>query len=171
MNKNQQQLLQQLAVLAVERQQVIATAESCTAGMIAAALTELSGSSAWFDRGFVTYSNEAKQQMLGVTEETLKGPGAVSAATVAQMAQGALARSSATVAVSVSGVAGPGGGSEQKPVGTVWMAWASRDYGHRTRHFLFAGDRADVRSQTVTEAVRGLIDCILSEPEVSPIRH
>ncbi len=171
MNKEQQQLLQQLAVLAVERQQVIATAESCTAGMIAAALTELSGSSAWFDRGFVTYSNDAKQQMLGVTEETLQGPGAVSAATVAQMAQGALARSSATMAVSVSGVAGPGGGSEQKPVGTVWMAWASRDYGHRTRHFLFAGDRADVRSQTVTEAVRGLIDCILSEPEVSPIRH
>lgn len=171
MNRELQILLEQLATLAVEHDQVIATAESCTAGMIAAALTELSGSSAWFDRGFVTYSNEAKKQMLGVTDETLDGPGAVSAATVAQMAQGALSRSAASMSVSVSGVAGPGGGSESKPVGTVWMAWASRDFGHRTRHFIFSGDRARVREQTVIEAVRGLIDCILSEACESPTRH
>lgn len=171
MNKELQQLLEQLATLAIERDQVIATAESCTAGMIAAALTELSGSSAWFDRGFVTYSNQAKEQMLGVTEETLQGPGAVSAATVAQMAQGALARSAASMAVSVSGVAGPGGGSESKPVGTVWMAWASRDFGHRTRHYIFPGDRAAIREQTVIEAIRGLIECILSEACESPTRH
>ncbi len=171
MNKELQTLLQQLASLAIEQDQMIATAESCTGGLIAAALTELSGSSVWFDRGFVTYSNQAKKDLLGVTQETLEGSGAVSAATVAQMAQGALARGSASMAVSVSGVAGPGGGSDSKPVGTVWIAWASRDFGHRTRHFIFSGDRASVRQQTVIEAIRGLIDCILSEVSESPTRH
>lgn len=170
-DSTQHQLLQQLATLAVEREQIIATAESCTGGLIAGALTELAGSSAWFDRGFVTYSNESKQQLLGVTEETLAGPGAVSAATVAQMAQGALARSNASMAVSVSGVAGPSGGSDSKPVGTVWIAWASDAFGHRTRHFVFTGDRAQIRDQTVTEAIRGLIECILSDPCDSPLRH
>jgi nicotinamide-nucleotide amidase len=171
MNADQKQLLQQLATLAIEQEQVIATAESCTGGLIAAALTELAGSSTWFDRGFVTYSNAAKRELLGVSEETLHGPGAVSAATVAEMAQGALSRSGASLTVSVSGVAGPGGGSAEKPVGTVWMAWASRDYGHRTRHFLFTGDRDSIRQQTVTEALRGLVDCILSEPLATPVRH
>lgn len=165
------ELQRQLATLAVERGQVIATAESCTGGLIAAALTELAGSSNWFDRGFVTYSNNAKRQMLGVTAETLQGPGAVSAASVAEMARGALSHSSATMSVSVSGVAGPGGGSADKPVGTVWMAWASLDYGHRTRHFQFSGDRASVRRQAVTEAIRGLIDCILSEQADPAVTH
>lgn len=171
MNPDQSALMQQLARLAVEQEQVIATAESCTGGLIAAALTDLAGSSHWFDRGLVTYSNEAKQEVLGVSPETLQRSGAVSAACVAEMAQGALARSRASIAVSVSGVAGPDGGSDEKPVGTVWMAWASRDYGHRTRHFLFAGDRDRVRQQTVTEALRGIIECILSEPRESPLRH
>lgn len=171
MSAEQQALLQNLAVLAIEQKLIIATAESCTGGMIAAAITDMPGSSEWFDRGFVTYSNSSKQGLLGVTDETLAGPGAVSAATVAQMAQGALARSDATLTVSVSGVAGPGGGSENKPVGTVWIAWASDDYGHYTRHFLFQGDRAAVRDQTVTEAIRGLVRCIVSDAFEVPVRH
>ena len=123
--EEQQALVQQLATIATQQKLIISTAESCTGGLIAAVCTDLAGSSVWFDRGFVTYSNEAKQDLLGVTEETLLGQGAVSAATVAQMAQGALARSKATIAVSVSGIAGPGGGTLDKPVGTVWLAWAS----------------------------------------------
>lgn len=167
----QQTLLRELASLTIREQVVIATAESCTGGLIAAALTELAGSSDWFDRGFVTYSNESKQEMLGVTEETLQQQGAVSGAAVAQMAQGALARSNASLAVSVSGVAGPAGGSDAKPVGTVWIAWASDHYGQSTRHFVFKGDRAAVREQTVTEAIRGLIKCIVSDALEVPVKH
>jgi len=159
----QNELLAQLATLALENKTVIATAESCTGGMIAAALTDLSGSSAWFDRGFVTYSNEAKMQMLGVTRETIEEQGAVSAAAVAEMSQGALARSDATLSVAVSGVAGPTGGSDSKPVGTVWIAWASDSRGALTRHYRFSGDREAVREQTVCEALKGLIGCIGSE--------
>lgn len=171
MSAEQQALLQKLATLAIEKKVIIATAESCTGGMIAAAITNLAGSSEWFDRGFVTYSNNSKRSLLGVTDETLAGPGAVSAATVAQMAQGALAQSDATLTVSVSGVAGPGGGSENKPVGTVWIAWASNDYGQYTQHFLFKGNRAAVRNQTVTEAIRGLVRCIVSDASGVPARH
>lgn len=171
MSVEQQTLLRKLSVLALEQNIVIATAESCTGGMIAGAITDLAGSSQWFDRGFVTYSNNAKQDLLGVTGETLAGPGAVSAATVAQMAQGALARSDANLTVSVSGVAGPDGGTEAKPVGTVWIAWASDSYGHYTRHFLFDGNRAAVREQTVTEAIRGLVKCIVSDAIAGPVRH
>ncbi len=169
--EEQQALVQQLATIATQQKLIISTAESCTGGLIAAVCTDLAGSSVWFDRGFVTYSNEAKQDLLGVTEETLLGQGAVSAATVAQMAQGALARSKATIAVSVSGIAGPGGGSLDKPVGTVWLAWASEGFGHRTRHFMFGGNRADIRRQAVTEALRGLLACIVSEAPVAPVRH
>ena len=171
MSEEQQVLLQRFAGLATQQGLVVSTAESCTGGMIAAACTDLAGSSQWFDRGFVTYSNEAKQDLLGVTEETLLRQGAVSAATVAQMAQGALARSKATIVVAVSGIAGPGGGTVEKPVGTVWLAWASDDFGHRTRHFLFSGDRADIREQAVTEALRGLITCIVSDASSVPVRH
>lgn len=156
-------LLSQLAALALKHSAMIATAESCTGGMIAAALTELSGSSAWFDRGYVTYSNEAKMQMLGVMRETIDGQGAVSAAAVAEMSQGALARSNATLTVAVSGVAGPTGGTDAKPVGTVWIAWASETSGALTRHYQFSGDRDAVREQTVSEALKGLIACIDSE--------
>ncbi len=162
MRTTQQAMVQQLAKVALREQVVIATAESCTGGLIAAALTDRAGSSAFFDRAFITYSNEAKMEMLGVTSETLTEQGAVSAATVAQMAQGALARSSATLTVSVSGVAGPDGGSDAKPVGTVWIAWASASNAY-TRHHVFEGDRASVREQTVIEALRGLIRCIETE--------
>ena len=114
----------QLAHRLVERGVMLVAAESCTGGWLAKACTDLPGSSAWFERGFVTYTNEAKQEMLGVTAETLQAHGAVSEPTVAEMAAGALAHSRAQISVSISGIAGPGGGSEEKPVGTVCFGWA-----------------------------------------------
>ncbi len=135
----------------------LACAESCTGGGIAAALTDVAGSSTWFDRGFVTYSNQAKQDMLGVSPDTLARFGAVSRETVIEMARGALARSRAQLSVAVSGIAGPGGGSPDKPVGTVWIAWAAPgETSAVCEHF--AGDRAAVRSSAIDAALRGLLD-------------
>lgn len=133
-----------------------ATAESCTGGWIAKCLTDVAGSSAWFDRGFVTYSNAAKHEMLGVREETLAGQGAVSESTVREMVAGCLARSRAGVAVAVSGIAGPSGATPGKPVGTVWLAWGVRGGEVRTERRLYAGDRDAVRRQTVSRAIAGL---------------
>ncbi len=137
---------------------MLATAESCTGGWIAQELTALAGSSAWFEAGFVTYSNAAKRQMLGVAAELLTpgGPGAVSEETVRAMTHGALANSQAAVAVAVSGVAGPGGGSPDKPVGTVWIAW-QWEQKSEARCFHFAGDRRAVRQATVEAALEGLL--------------
>jgi nicotinamide-nucleotide amidase len=136
---------------------MLATAESCTGGWIAEAVTATAGSSGWFDRGFVTYSNEAKIDMLGVSPATLAVHGAVSEETVREMAAGALARSRAQVAVAVSGVAGPSGGSAGKPVGMVCLAWATAGAAPRslTRHFI--GDRETVRRRSVEHALRELI--------------
>lgn len=136
---------------------VLATAESCTGGWVAEVVTASSGSSAWFDRGWVTYSNEAKEQMLGVPATLLDQAGAVSEAVVRAMAEGALARSAATHAIAVSGVAGPSGGSPEKPVGTVWIAWASRPGQTWARLFHFDGDREEVRQQTVVQALAELM--------------
>ena len=134
----------------------VATAESCTGGGIAAAITDMPGSSAWFDRGFVTYSNEAKQEMLGVSAETLRRFGAVSRETVREMASAAVARSRAGLSVAVSGIAGPGGGTPEKPVGTVWIAWAHEgEVDTRCEHF--PGDRTAVRAATVDVALAGLL--------------
>lgn len=135
----------------------LACAESCTGGGIAAALTDVAGSSAWFDRGFVSYSNLAKQDMLGVSPDTLARCGAVSRETVTEMATGALARSRAQLGVAVSGIAGPGGGTPDKPVGTVWIAWARGAEVWATREH-FEGDRAQVRAATVDAALKGLLD-------------
>ncbi|MFK7862684.1 MAG: CinA family protein [Pseudohongiellaceae bacterium] len=147
-----------LAELLTSRQYMLATAESCTGGWIAQELTALAGSSSWFDSGFVTYSNEAKQSLLDVPADFFEeaGPGAVSEETVRAMTAGAIANSRANVAVAVSGVAGPAGGSEEKPVGTVWIAW---QVGLRTvsRRYSFAGDRRSVRAATVLEALERLI--------------
>jgi len=151
-----------LASLALKEERILATAESCTGGLIAAAFTEVSGSSAWFDRGFVTYSNNAKREMLGVSDRVLESHGAVSEATVIAMANGAVTRSDANIAVSVSGVAGPTGGSDEKPVGTVWIACAGEGVTAVAHHFVFAGDRQSVRQQTVFHAVQILISCIES---------
>ena len=136
----------------------MATAESCTGGGIAEALTALAGSSAWFDSGYVSYSNEAKQRMLGVDSAHFQadGVGAVSREVVLEMSRGAVERSAAQAAVAVSGVAGPGGGSEAKPVGTVWIAWCIAGEGS-AECFNFAGDREAVCSATIQAALDGLI--------------
>ena len=139
---------------------VIATAESCTGGGIATAITRISGSAKWFERGFVTYSNVAKKEMLGVDAKTLKAHGAVSEEVAREMAKGALAHSHADVAVSVTGIAGPTGAAPGKPVGTVHFAWTHR--GGRTQHrkFIFPGGRVEVRMQTVYVAIQGLIELV-----------
>ena len=137
----------------------IATAESCTGGMIAAALTDVAGSSDVFERGFVTYSNAAKRELLGVKLETFRKHGAVSEETAREMAKGALKRSDATVAVAVTGIAGPGGGSKAKPVGTVCFSWATkRLQSAETRRF--RGDRASVRRQSVMRALEGVLETL-----------
>ncbi|WP_137719289.1 CinA family protein [Methylobacillus flagellatus] len=135
----------------------LALAESCTGGLVAAAITDIAGSSAWFDRGFVTYSNLAKQQMLGVNTGTLVHHGAVSAETALEMASGALVNSTAHISAAITGIAGPGGGSEHKPVGMVCFAWASRDGHLESQTMQFAGDRAAVRLQSAKTALAGLL--------------
>lgn len=135
----------------------LCTAESCTGGYLAKVMTDLAGSSEWFECGFVTYSNAAKSRQLGVSPDTLQAHGAVSEAVVNEMVAGALRAGGTEVAVAVSGVAGPGGGSEDKPVGTVWLAWGVRGQPTVARRFRFHGDRARVRHQAVVAAVAGLI--------------
>lgn len=150
-----------IAVLEACKQRgiMLATAESCTGGMIAAALTEIAGSSAVVDRGFVTYSNEAKQDMLGVSAETLRLYGAVSRETALEMAHGALDRSKATIAVAVTGIAGPDGGTPEKPVGLVWFGIAAKGKPAEARSRIFAGlDRSGVRVATVGHALALIAD-------------
>ena len=138
----------------------LATAESCTGGGVAAACTRISGSSEWFERGMVTYTNAAKREMLGVAEETLAAHGAVSEEVAREMAAGALGHSHADVCVAVTGIAGPTGGVPGKPVGTVHFAWAVRGGDIQARKFLFKGNRAAVRLQSVAVALQGLIDVL-----------
>ena len=142
------------------RRRAVATAESCTGGWIAKALTDVAGSSQWFVEGFVTYSDAAKRQRLGVPLSVLKRHGAVSEATVRAMARGALKRTAAQVAVAVTGIAGPGGAVPGKPVGTVWLGWAAR-HGRAIRVAVrlqhFRGDRDAVRRKTVRAALQGLL--------------
>ncbi|MBK5914048.1 nicotinamide-nucleotide amidase [Rhodocyclus purpureus] len=139
------------------RGETLALAESCTGGWVAQCITAIAGSSAWFDRGFVTYSNAAKQEMLGVSLATLKHHGAVSEATALAMAEGALAKSHAQRAIAISGIAGPDGGSADKPVGTVCFAWAGSDGTHAVATCRFAGDRQAVRAAAVAHALDGLL--------------
>lgn len=133
----------------------LVTAESCTGGWIAQCVTEVPGSSLWFDRGFVTYSNSAKIQMLGVKAKTLEMYGAVSAETAKEMVCGALVYSEADFAIAVTGIAGPDGGTEEKPVGTVFIAWASKDGVINIKKNLFTGNRHQIRAQTVLIALEG----------------
>lgn len=150
------ELCARLAQALVLKRWTLATAESCTGGMIAAACTDLSGSSVWFERGFVTYSNAAKTQCLGVPAPLIEQHGAVSEAVVRAMAQGAITHSHADVSIAVTGVAGPTGGSADKPVGTVWFGWSVR--GQLASELQrFAGDRAAVRTATVEHALRLLL--------------
>jgi len=154
------QRVTQLAQALTQRGWMMATAESCTGGLIAARCTDLAGSSTWFDRGVVTYSNQAKVDLLGVPPELIAQHGAVSEAVARAMAQGILARSQAQVAVAVTGVAGPGGGSPDKPVGTVWLAWARTSGPTLALRIQAPGDRAQVRLATVQQALAGLIPLI-----------
>lgn len=136
---------------------MLVTAESCTGGWAAQAITAIAGSSDWFERGFVTYSNASKEELLGVQAQTLERHGAVSEETAREMALGALARSRGTLALAITGVAGPSGGSAAKPVGTVCFAWASRAGGVRSETRRFAGDREAVRRQSVEHALAGVL--------------
>ena len=138
----------------------LVTAESCTGGWIAKSLTDIAGSSDWFDCGLVVYSYEAKQGLLGVRPQTLEEHGAVSRETVIEMVSGALVNSGASVAVAVTGIAGPGGGSTDKPVGTVWIAWKRRGGYARAEVFHFDGDREAVRRQTVGGALAGIAELL-----------
>lgn len=155
-----QTLAEQVAAAAQQRRLMLVTAESCTGGWIAKALTDLPGSSAWFDAGVVTYSYGAKEALLGVNPRTLERTGAVSEETALEMVSGALARFGAGMAVAVTGIAGPTGGTPDKPVGTVWIGWKRRGgYAHATL-FHFAGDREAVRRQTVAAALNGVIKAL-----------
>jgi nicotinamide-nucleotide amidase len=143
---------------------MLATAESCTGGWVAQALTAVPGSSEWFERGFVTYSNDAKREMLGVGADTLARHGAVSEETVREMALGALASSRARLSLAVSGVAGPTGGTPAKPVGTVCLAWALRDGPLRSETRHYAGDRESIRRQSVLRALEGVLELLTGDP-------
>jgi len=149
-------LVQSLARELIEKKYQLATAESCTGGLIGAVCTELAGSSAWFQCALVTYSNSAKQRLLGVHPDTLSNYGAVSKETVTEMCAGALSQQ-ADIVVAVSGVAGPAGGSEEKPVGTVYIGWQKKGCEASVIRFNFAGDRSEVRRQATYEALKGLI--------------
>jgi len=150
------QLAQQLGERLRDAREHLVTAESCTGGWIAKSMTDIAGSSDWFDCGMVAYSYEAKQALLGVRPQTLENFGAVSRETVIEMVSGALVNSGASVAVAVTGIAGPGGGSADKPVGTVWIGWKRRGGYARAEIFHFDGDREAVRRQTVAAALRGV---------------
>ena len=139
---------------------MLACAESCTGGWIAKALTDLAGSSAWFEAGVVSYSNQAKMLLLGVKQETLEQTGAVSEETALEMVSGLLNRLSADVTVAVTGIAGPSGGTPHKPVGTVWIGWQRRGSAARAKLFHFPGDREAVRRQTVAAALEGVLETL-----------
>jgi nicotinamide-nucleotide amidase len=159
-NDNDLALAASVGKLLLAYQHTLVTAESCTGGLAAALITEIDGSSQWFDRGFVTYSNQSKQQMLGISNQTLLNDGAVSKQIAAHMAEQAVARSDANLAVSITGIAGPAGGSDEKPVGTVWFGWKfadSVDQLIQTQHQIFSGSRAAIRMQAVRFALQGIV--------------
>ena len=158
--KTVQELAQVLGEKLTQAGLVVATAESCTGGGVAYAITEISGSSQWFDRGFITYSNGAKMQMLGIDDTLIHQFGAVSEQVVEQMAIAAVKNSDADIAVAISGIAGPEGGTLEKPVGTVCISWYNAHSGSKTASYLFVGDRSDVRTQAIRLALFGLIEII-----------
>lgn len=162
-NNTTYRLAEDLGNILSQRHLYCTVAESCTGGLLSAAITAIPGSSQWFDRGFVTYTNAAKESLLSVPSELISSEGAVSEAVVKAMASGAIAASDATVSVAISGIAGPAGGSDNKPVGTVYIAWAIPLRPVIARRYLFVGDRDLIRQQTVEAALKGLIELILTE--------
>ena len=160
------ELSQTLGSACLQRRLLIATAESCTGGWAAQVITHTAGSSAWFERGFVTYANEAKVEMLGVRPETLAGFGAVSPETAAEMASGALKNSRALISLAITGIAGPTGGSPGKPVGTVCFGWCLRGQAPEVEQRLFQGEREAIRRQAVIHALNGLLVRAKTVPSV-----
>lgn len=160
MTHSAHQLSARIGQILAERGWHLATAESCTGGGVAAAITSVPGSSAWFEYGFVSYANSAKQRLLGVDSETLAREGAVSEAVVLEMVDGALRVAEADIAVAISGIAGPGGGTPEKPVGSVWFAWGLATGARATRFQQFAGDRLAVQAQSVESALAGLVELL-----------
>lgn len=167
MNPTIRSLASQLGQRLIERGLMVATAESCTGGLVAGALTDIAGSSAWFERGFVTYSNHAKMEMLGVAADLIEAHGAVSEEVARAMAEAALVESRAQLAVAVTGIAGPGGGTRDKPVGTVCFAWADEAMTLESETMHFNGDRAQVREQSVRHAIGGLLLRALTSPRAA----
>lgn len=157
---------QQLGKALARCQWRVVTAESCTGGGVAAAITAVPDSSCWFEYGIVSYANRAKRKLLGVDELTLDRFGAVSEQVVEQMVSGALMLSESDIAVAISGIAGPGGGSAEKPVGTVWFCWGTRDGQRRTRLYRFDGDRQIIQEAAVMAALEGLIEWLENETTV-----
>lgn len=155
------QLAEQLAACLQARGIKLASAESCTGGWLAKIITDIPGSSGWFCGSVVSYSNEAKQSLLGVSAQTLSEFGAVSGETVMEMTEGVFSQTDADVAVSISGIAGPDGGSEDKPVGLVWLSWGKRGKAVFAKPFNFAGEREDVRKQSVKQAFLSLMDLLV----------
>lgn len=151
---------EQLGNQLIAHKLMLVTAESCTGGGLAEMITQVPGSSAWFERGFVTYSNDAKREMLGVDHDTLENFGAVSEQTACAMVEGALSHSHAQVAVAITGIAGPDGGTEEKPVGTVCLAWYREGHQVQSAKVHFEGDRKQVRQQACLLALQGLIDLL-----------
>ena len=158
------ELARKIATALTARGALLATAESCTGGWAAQALTAIAGSSNWYERGFVTYSNAAKEEMLGVQRQTLERHGAVSEETAREMALGALGHSGAGVALAITGIAGPGGGGREKPVGMVCFAWAAKGGVPRSETRHFAGDREAVRRQAVERALAGVLELLDAAP-------
>ncbi len=152
----------QVGLALQERHYLLALAESCTGGLAAASITDIAGSSAWFDRGYITYSNTAKQEMLSVTADTIAQYGAVSEQTAIAMAKGALQHSQADIAVSITGIAGPSGGTAEKPVGTVCFAWVSKADSTFSTTEYFTGNRASIRQQAAAFAISGVLKHVLS---------
>jgi nicotinamide-nucleotide amidase len=158
------QLARDLGEALLARNWMLTTAESCTGGWVGQLLTAIPGSSAWYERGFITYANAAKQEMLGVPADMLETFGAVSEETAGAMAAGALTHSHAHAALAISGVAGPGGGTPQKPVGLVCYGWALSDGTRMTSTCRLGGDREEIRSRAVAAAMRGLIELMAGNP-------
>ncbi len=160
MTTTTEQLVTKIGEKLKKREWKLATAESCTGGGLAYALTRISGSSEWFERGFVTYSNSAKEEMLGVSTIILAKFGAVSEETVREMAEGALQHSQAQVSVAITGIAGPTGGTPEKPVGTVWFAWAGINLTTKTQVYHLSGDRDSIREQSIRIALEELMNIV-----------
>lgn len=160
MNKEIEVLSEELGAILTRKHLKIATAESCTGGGLGFALTSIAGSSAWYERGFITYSNEAKMELLDVNHQTLETYGAVSEETARAMAVGALVNSQADISIAITGIAGPGGGTPDKPVGTVWIAYAGKQLSTDAEVNIFPGDRRAVRDATIQRALQHLITFI-----------